>query len=113
MESALSLQAVRDMMHLELQAGENYHSRWSALETCLEYSRVLRAQLEEVGRFEANLVNRFSQSVQLAYNRAPVTVRGHSHGAVDQLQAELTHTQLHLQASYSRLVLPTLNGRRS
>eukprot|EP00971_Amphidinium_carterae_P046232 909832-Amphidinium_carterae.4 len=81
MEASLSLQSAQDLIHLEQQARGYYHSRWTSLEQAarLEYSRASCSQLEEVGRFEAKIVNRFSgnfsQSEQLAFNR------GHTHGA--------------------------------
>eukprot|EP00971_Amphidinium_carterae_P090638 1794216-Amphidinium_carterae.1 len=55
--------------------------------------------MEEVGRFETNLVNRFSQSEQLAYNR------GHSHGASHQsvLQHELGQARRTHSAQISTL----------
>eukprot|EP00971_Amphidinium_carterae_P282614 5610612-Amphidinium_carterae.1 len=70
MENTLGLQAQQDLHRVQQQAEEYYHSRWITLERTahLEYSQARAAQMDEVGRFEQGLINRFAQSEQLAYN---------------------------------------------
>eukprot|EP00971_Amphidinium_carterae_P080983 1602191-Amphidinium_carterae.1 len=70
MESTLGLQAQQDLRRVQQQSEEYYHSKWLALERTahLEYSQARAAQLDEVGRFEQGLINKFAQSEQLAFN---------------------------------------------
>eukprot|EP00971_Amphidinium_carterae_P189415 3759975-Amphidinium_carterae.1 len=71
MESSLGLQAQQDLLRLEQQSQEYYRARWRSLEAQVhyEYSRMRTAQLDEVGRFESGLVNRFGQAEHLAYDQ--------------------------------------------
>eukprot|EP00971_Amphidinium_carterae_P074514 1472719-Amphidinium_carterae.1 len=70
MERTLGLQHEAEMTYLENQASTYYSRRWQSLEqeAHLEYNRARTLTLEEVSRFESNLVNRFTQGEQLAYN---------------------------------------------
>eukprot|EP00971_Amphidinium_carterae_P344498 6484939-Amphidinium_carterae.1 len=67
MEVSLNLQAMRELV--EVEARSYYHSRWNHLEqqASVEFDRSRLAHLDAVGRFESNLVNRFTQSKQLSY----------------------------------------------
>eukprot|EP00971_Amphidinium_carterae_P192289 3815414-Amphidinium_carterae.1 len=63
MERTLGLQHEAEMNYLANQASTYYRRRWQSLEqeAQLEYNRARTLTLEEVSRFESNLVNRFTQ----------------------------------------------------
>eukprot|EP00971_Amphidinium_carterae_P205684 4081731-Amphidinium_carterae.1 len=64
METHLDLFATQGLVEVEAQARSYYASRRNQLEqqAQMQFDRTRLAQLDAVGRFESNLVNRFTQS---------------------------------------------------